>query len=732
MARSKSSLGWGVLAILIVSTAVDLVFATGYVCSDDYGYFKDAESLVATGWAQRAPGLGGIRLTMTGWNAAIIALLGAKFSIVAISFIALHQALNAITYAVGRFLWSDAAGLIAALIVGVSPLTVLYAGVILPDIMMTIFVVLAYFAFVAAYARRTQGRGRPAALLMFLAGVSVGGSYLTKETGLILLPYFFFLWLACEGNVWRDGWGARRTLTALVQGGLFAVGFAVVFVGEYFLLSHLIERPFFRLGWTFDAEDSSLQYMVARAGVDPIERLKLAYASINDLVRNTFQWIAIASLTLFPLLRERRWSLLLLGVWLFGYLTWGSASLSHYSPPSIQGRYYTPILPIVALIIGGALRQCHGWTIGRVRPRVLRNGLTMAATVALVGVLLGGLRPADAMAGRQYRSVMAHAPAAALRRALAEQDGPVVMSATVAGRVAPLIPAGSERLIAAEGLSAATLYEMASVGPVVYVFADATPGSSDFAPSCLDSALHALFDPRTTAPLQCDDGPVYANWCPEPTFPHLVQIGECAFWVSDVRRSSHPKSRVGQLRGIITGDIVDLSGSESSYWAGAVTLEAADAWAPAPPNEVFDLAAEFEGWGVARTDNSSMAALEDGGYRIDFTALPDEHAWLMPGRSVRRGRTLTSGHCWDVELDVELEGDARVEWTLTLDHGDEDPRAILRRYRLTTGCYRLSILPSTRPLDLDVVFKLRDSGAITIRTLRIVRRDPSVGGPAQD
>ncbi len=330
----------GCLAILAFSCAIDLFFYTGYYASDDTRYLRPAWEILSQGSYQHEPGLAQGRLTVVGWNTLVALLFGFNIPLIAGSYVFFHQALNLLTFLLGRRLFDSRVGLLAMYLTATTPLAVTFSTTVLPDLPMTSFLLLSLLTFLWSYDLRAKGRTGVGLLAIFLSGLSVGGAYTAKETALVALPFYFVTWL----------WFERRLAPrkALLAGSAFAVGILAVFVAEWVVLSHLAGHSYLRLSWAVGAKGWTSGLHTTAYGRDPVERVTWLYDQLGPWFRNTrFDYLLAGAALLYPFVRGRKLSIWWLAIWFFAFLIWGTTRLTEYVPPPLQARYFTPILPLL-------------------------------------------------------------------------------------------------------------------------------------------------------------------------------------------------------------------------------------------------------------------------------------------------------------------------------------------------------------------------------------------------
>lgn len=476
-------------AILLACACMDVIFFTGYYACDDMVYLRAATSLLETGRIADTSDIGSLRLVMVGWCWLVARLISPNVQLIAASFVAFHLALVVLTYRLASRVYEVRTGLTAAWIVGTVPLILHHATQIHTDLPMACFMVAAVLLMIEAYS--TAGPWR-AGFLLTAAGLAAGLAYGVKESGLVILPWCFGYWLFREARAWtgpakvaaadvpaqvvrRHG---RQAVHGLTRGGLFLIGFAAFAAVEAALLRSLTGRDDLRLAWTQSASiaGAEAKYLLD-GGASPIGRLRGFAAQLDHLhFPLSLRVIGLAALATYPFLRMRRWAVPLAGVWIFGYLVWGTVNFRSYLPPSQHPRYFIPAIPFLGIACAAALVcLCDVARRIRVTPRLVRasGGLALAA---LIMAPLLNLDTADRIAGRGWgatRASFVGSATEAIRLARVAARGrnrPVVLASLVAEQVRPLLGAArpADILLAAD-LSVAEVRRLLDGGGFYYV-----------------------------------------------------------------------------------------------------------------------------------------------------------------------------------------------------------------------------------------------------------------------
>jgi len=209
--------------ILILALGTRLAFAKLYYFESDLitSYLPAVYNLLGkdllafSGWDQWY-----IRLGLIMPSALCLWLIGQIDTAILLTSIPFSLAQVFLVFLIGRRLWDERVGLIAALFEAFHPLSVIYGSRLLPDTLMAFWVTAALFFFLCSLGKHQ--RIRP-----FLAGLCMGIGYTVKFTALfvsiILIPFYLINRRECP----------QGSLYAFVLGGFF------VLIVETLLLSLL-------------------------------------------------------------------------------------------------------------------------------------------------------------------------------------------------------------------------------------------------------------------------------------------------------------------------------------------------------------------------------------------------------------------------------------------------------------------------------------------------------------
>jgi hypothetical protein len=174
-----------------------MYFFVGLNWSDDIPYTSDAHR-VLNGNFYLGKYLPGLRIMMIYPTAFFYSLFGINnFSIALYPLLASLGSIIIIFY-LGKTIFNEKIGLLAAFLLAIFPLNIIYGTWLMPDVPIAFFCGLAVLLFIKALKiekkRFIQLDKRK--LLLFASGVSIGISYLHKVTGaiilLVLIPYMIY------------------------------------------------------------------------------------------------------------------------------------------------------------------------------------------------------------------------------------------------------------------------------------------------------------------------------------------------------------------------------------------------------------------------------------------------------------------------------------------------------------------------------------------------------------
>jgi hypothetical protein len=424
---------WALLGILLLAVAFDLVFYTGLCASDDLQYINAARQVGVYRTLTRVQP-GSVRLMMVLPLAVIMGITHSDLFAMTASFAVWHLLVILLTFWLARTVHGPRTGVIAAGLVAVCPIAVVWAMTIFPDMPVTALSLLGLCLVFAAAKRFPGGPERMRSSLIYLgAGIAVGLAYMVKETAYVLMPFFAVLVL----------FDTRKAALAqrLIAPGMLALGLLIVLGGETLALSKLAGKPVFRptMLQSMDELSPEVRSKLERQGTNPLDRFReLEKRDLNDAYFGHFRWAMAAAVFLYPFLRRRSWRLWLLFLWSFGYLCFGTASIHHYFPPSLQPRYLIFPLPMSMALVALLIDSGGVWLWRRASKRLITARLfVIGATLLACATLWHSATRANALAGTLYSSMEISGTRQAVDFALRNSGRVIVVSRWLSARAGP-------------------------------------------------------------------------------------------------------------------------------------------------------------------------------------------------------------------------------------------------------------------------------------------------------
>lgn len=210
--------------ILLFALLLRLVFFSGADHSDSLLYYTYA-SEINDGTFKPTPNHFSSRIGLIYPQALIYRFFGINDFTSNVLSLAVSLAGIVLIFYLGKKLFNEKTGLLAALLLSFFPLDAIFATRLLPDFPSAFFMALAVFLFLNAEKNNSK-------YYYFGAGLSWGIAYLVKEIA-ILLGLFFLVYVVYK---------RRFTRSYFVVG----IGLALVILVEFFAMYSLTGNPFFR------------------------------------------------------------------------------------------------------------------------------------------------------------------------------------------------------------------------------------------------------------------------------------------------------------------------------------------------------------------------------------------------------------------------------------------------------------------------------------------------------
>jgi len=320
-----------ILIILLLALLLRLIFFTGFSGSDDYLLVKAADDLNKGRLDFHASNHIPMRLALLYPAAFLIKIFGVNDF--AISFFPLLCSLGIIffTYLIGRKLFNEPIGLLAAALLAIFPLEILHSSILVAELIGGFFFLSCFYLLL--FDKKS---------FSFFGGVSLGIAYLAKEIYLLTLP-LLLLYL----------WHRKKKIVSLHF--LFILGFLIIFLIEIFYFFSVTGNLFFR--------QEAVQSFSALFSPDKesiVKEVFLKYLSLTlnpiNIQVGVFFYLFYFAIIVVILKKMKNYYLLLIFTILFLlYLNFGSTQLNQYSPLPRVLRYFMIFSPFVSLISAGVL-----------------------------------------------------------------------------------------------------------------------------------------------------------------------------------------------------------------------------------------------------------------------------------------------------------------------------------------------------------------------------------------
>lgn len=393
--------------ILLFALFYGLFFANGYVGSDGARYFDAAHKIADGDWEELAelkndPATYRLGLIIP----AALALSLSGFDPVAASLYLLlfHIGTVFLIYAIGALLHNRGAGLVAAALVAAWPSAVLYAAAPLPDPACFFFLCVSLYALIMGQKKISR---IPAPAWFTMCGLLMGLAVTAKQTALFAFPVFLLAAFFSQ----KDLPFRQRLLNC----ASLLLGLAVILGIYTVMLEGFLGRG---LGWLISVNDGKTSSIpVARNPANPLERIQYLMMILRQ-EHGAWRFFLLATFA-YPLFFRSRSQLTLAATssWMLLYHLFGTISLSSYSTPSIQTRYFL-FFTLFSAIAAGAIIERLGHYIALKRP-------SRTVVIAVVFLFMaGGLfllkdssRILNQRSGTRYYTAAQRGLAAALQHA---------------------------------------------------------------------------------------------------------------------------------------------------------------------------------------------------------------------------------------------------------------------------------------------------------------------------
>lgn len=425
--------------VLGVALVLDLLFFTGYYAYDDKDYTWAAHQ-IANGENFLLPRsenyeLAAVRLSFNFPLAIVYWLSDGNVSWMSAFQMLYHLGCVVVAYAIGRTVAEERAARLAAVLLATCPLLYNFAGVMFPDVALTMWIGLALLVLLRAIdrAKHPERPGWRSSRLFVLAGFFLGIAYSVKVTAIVLAFPAAISIIAAFPGLRRPMW--------LVHGAWMAAGLFAVLLIELVILRSLTGEWLSQLTISSDATSWDFPMWAERQGLHPWSRLTYITAAMREHMPITFIAYAIGAVAYW--FSKRRSIAVLAILWFsFLFLTFGSTTFSKYLPQPLFPRYFTMImLPAaiaLACVIVEALERYSAWKKrpARVTPRLVAVVLVVFGTCTAKHELGANLQFGNSLGDR----AAARSFVIAFERARHEYpEYPIVLSDQVAFKLLPIL-----------------------------------------------------------------------------------------------------------------------------------------------------------------------------------------------------------------------------------------------------------------------------------------------------
>ena len=364
MGRTNNKTLFWLAAILLCAIGLRLAFFSGVGGSDDVLYASYSHYLSKGNFSFPATHHG-TRIGFLYPTSVFYSIFGVNdFSSVLLEFAASIAGIILIFY-FGKEFFNEKVGLIAAFLLSIFPLDVIFATKLLPDLPSAFFLSLGVFLFLKAEKNNKQNN-----VDYLFSGVSVGIAYMIRESALLILLFFLVYVLFYKK----------------FKSSYFLVfsGFAIIFLLESYLF-------FIKTGDFLFRFHSLTSYYPIVAEADeffgrtsfPLSLLYFPYIMFTDIQFGSF--FTFIFIAIFYNLMTRNKASYPFIMWFFAlliYLSFGSVSLSQYLPFAAIPRYLFVITFPSVILLASFLTEKSTLT-----SKVLLPGILFFLLISSIGFI---------------------------------------------------------------------------------------------------------------------------------------------------------------------------------------------------------------------------------------------------------------------------------------------------------------------------------------------------------
>jgi 4-amino-4-deoxy-L-arabinose transferase-like glycosyltransferase len=360
------------LGLFVLALLLRLACFTGLIMSDDINYSGFAQQIADLRYVPEYHHQA-IRYGLLVPVALVYKLAGvSEVATVVVPLVA--SALAVVVLArIGLRMFGVSAAMIAALLLATFPLQLRYASILVPEPILSCYLLIGVLVYVNANAKASILRGA-------IAGAFVGLAYLTKEPALFVAPALVIH--AALARRWRDALGVVLGV-GLVIGAEHT--YYVATTGDLLFRPHAMAVHNRNVGADLPPDDPD-----SSSRVDLVRRLFKVYPRRMLVPNDNFgihsiAVLVLATIAVFRFRKDSRSHLLLLWAaipWL--YTNFGTTSFTRYVTIPPGSRYIDLCYPPLFLLAGWLIAD-----VTRENPRLKRTAVVALATIMVVGVATG-------------------------------------------------------------------------------------------------------------------------------------------------------------------------------------------------------------------------------------------------------------------------------------------------------------------------------------------------------
>ncbi|MFH1397378.1 MAG: glycosyltransferase family 39 protein [Candidatus Omnitrophota bacterium] len=333
-----------ILLVALFSLFYRIIFFTGPAVSDEFAYLQYAHN-IASGQLHLLEGTWyAFRYMVFSPVAVLFKFFGINDYIVALWPLFCSIGTVILIYMLGVLLFDKSVGLLAAILLSIFPLDVLYATHLMPDTILPFFMALTVYLFLKA---ETPSSGKKALFFYLFSGVALGLGYLSREVAPVLFILFFSPYVLYT----------RKLAPKILFFGLGFVGVVLMEICFYYFATGNMFLRWQVLNEFYGAQSLSPEHFYYLKSVFA----PLGYSGLF------YYFVVFGAFYLF--FRKKLKDIAIVLIWFMGsllYWQFGTMSLLRYAPIFKEARFLTQLSVPALLIAAYSLVQ---WQ------RSFRNGI---------------------------------------------------------------------------------------------------------------------------------------------------------------------------------------------------------------------------------------------------------------------------------------------------------------------------------------------------------------------